>query len=81
MYKHSSLFFLNISDKEKDFNNSNIEGQCLKTFYNSNLLICLVSWSVCPRQPFTTSLIFAVKGRSLRKNAAPWVGYCLTPKH
>jgi hypothetical protein len=50
--KHSSLFGLIISYKQKKFFNTDTLGQCYKTFFVHNLRIFLISYSVCPWQAF-----------------------------
>jgi len=44
----SSLFVRGISEEEKSLIGTGTWNKCFKTFYTHNLLMFVISWSVCP---------------------------------
>jgi hypothetical protein len=51
--RRSSLLQTAINYEHKKFYNSNTRAQCYKTFYGRNLLIFVISYSVCSWQDFS----------------------------
>ncbi len=84
--KYSSLVSPLSVTEEKKFCGFETRGQCYKTRYVCKLRILVISQSVCPWQPFQTSLLFVGKARSLSQSVTyerflNRVGSCFTNKH
>ncbi len=84
--KRTSLLQPDIKYRRKKFYFAQSWDQIYKTFYNRNLLIFIISYSVIFLQAFPPSLKFVGKARSLPQSEASesfftWVCSGLTSKH